>query len=320
MLEVIVTALAPIFLIMLLGFIAGKTKMVDNKNVSILNVFVMDFALPVSLFSAIVKTPWTGIVQESPLILVLAIVMWLVYAFMIFLSQKVFKKGPEDSAVLALTVAFPNFAALGLPVLSSLIGDAAASLPVAVCIATGSILVTPICLLALEQGKAKRAGNNGESTAKMLPILMWRSFKKPIVLGPLFGVILSALNVHLPDIVFTAIKPLGLAATAGALFLTGVILSARKLQLNLVVGIGTVLKLILQPLLCWGIVVLFGFRPEMAATAVMVFALSAGFFGVVFGNRYGVSSPNAEAVLLLSSILCIVTLPMFIQLYYYIFK
>ncbi|SUG45409.1 putative transporter YfdV [Salmonella enterica subsp. arizonae] len=58
---VIVHALAPIFIIMLLGFWAGKAKMVDNKNVSLLNIFVMDFALPATLFSATVQTPWTGI-------------------------------------------------------------------------------------------------------------------------------------------------------------------------------------------------------------------------------------------------------------------
>lgn len=54
---VIVHALAPIFIIMLLGFWAGKAKMVDNKNVSLLNIFVMDFALPATLFSATVQTP-----------------------------------------------------------------------------------------------------------------------------------------------------------------------------------------------------------------------------------------------------------------------
>ncbi|VTM99297.1 putative transporter YfdV [Raoultella planticola] len=59
---VIVHALAPIFLIMLLGFWAGKAKMVDNKNVSLLNIFVMDFALPAALFSATVQTPWAGAV------------------------------------------------------------------------------------------------------------------------------------------------------------------------------------------------------------------------------------------------------------------
>lgn len=43
---VIIHALAPIFVIMLLGFWAGKAGMVDNKNVSLLNIFVMDFAYP----------------------------------------------------------------------------------------------------------------------------------------------------------------------------------------------------------------------------------------------------------------------------------
>ncbi len=74
---VIIHALAPIFVIMLLGFWAGKAGMVDNKNVSLLNIFVMDFALPATLFSATVQTPWAGIVAQSPLVLVLTGAMWI---------------------------------------------------------------------------------------------------------------------------------------------------------------------------------------------------------------------------------------------------
>jgi hypothetical protein len=48
------------FFIMLLGFWAGKAKMVDNKNVSLLNIFVMDFALPAALFSATVQNAVGG--------------------------------------------------------------------------------------------------------------------------------------------------------------------------------------------------------------------------------------------------------------------
>jgi hypothetical protein len=88
---VIVHALAPIFIIMLLGFWAGKAKMVDNKNVSLLNIFVMDFALPAALFSATVQTPWAGIVAQSPLIVVLTGAMWITYAAIYFLATGVFK-------------------------------------------------------------------------------------------------------------------------------------------------------------------------------------------------------------------------------------
>ena len=283
---VIVHALAPIFVIMLLGFWAGKAKMVDNKNVSLLNIFVMDFALPAALFSATVQTPWVGIVAQSPLIL-----------------------------VLTLTVALPNYAALGLPILGSVLGEASStSLSVAVSIACGSVLMTPFCLLILEREKARAEGGNTGSTLSMLPVLMWRSIKKPIVMGPLLGVILSAIGIKMPELVLAAIKPLGLSATAAALFLTGVILSARKLQINTVVITSTIAKLLIQPAIAWGIVLILGLHGSVAITAILMIALSAGFFGVVFGNRFGVQSPDAEAVLLLSSVLCILSLPLFISL------
>ncbi|EFM18926.1 AEC family transporter [Pantoea eucalypti] len=315
MIYIIVHALAPIFIIMLLGFWAGKAGMVNNRDVSLLNIFVMDFALPAALFSATVQTPWSGIVAQSPLIVVLTGAMWITYVALYFLATRLFKKSPQDAAVLTLTVALPNYAALGLPILGSVLGEGSAtSLSVAVSIACGSVLMTPFCLLILEREKARIAGENVGSTVTMLPVLMWRSLKKPIVLGPLLGVVLSALGFRMPELVISAIKPLGLAATAAALFLTGVILSARQLKLNAIVGVGTVAKLLIQPFIAWGLVLALGLHGSVAITAILMIALSAGFFGVVFGNRFGVQSPDAEAVLLLSSILCILSLPLFITL------
>ncbi|WP_105623110.1 AEC family transporter [Cronobacter malonaticus] len=312
---VIIHALAPIFVIMLLGFMAGKTKMVDNQNVALLNIFVMDFALPAALFSATVQTPWAGIVAQMPLIVVLVLAMWVTYAAIYFLAVGPFKKSPQDAAVLTLTVALPNYAALGLPILGSVLGEGpSTSLSVAVSIACGSVLMTPFCLLILEREKARASGENSGSTLAMLPVLMWRSVKKPIVWGPLLGVVLSAIGITMPELVLAAIKSLGLAATAAALFLTGVILSARKLKINSMVITATITKLLIQPFIAWGIVLALGLTGPVAITAILMIALAAGFFGVVFGNRFGVQSPDAEAVLLLSSVLSILSLPLFISL------
>ncbi len=49
------------------------------------------------------------------------------------LATSVFKRTPQDAAVLTLTVALPNYAALGLPILGSVLGEGAStSLSVAV--------------------------------------------------------------------------------------------------------------------------------------------------------------------------------------------
>jgi malonate transporter len=262
-----------------------------------------------------VQTPWAGIIGQSPLILVLTLAMWITYAAIYLICTKVFKKSAQDAAVLTLTVALPNYAALGLPILGSVVGESAGtSLSVAVSIACGSVLMTPFCLLILEREKARLSGETRGSVLTMLPILMWRSVKKPIVWGPLLGVILSAVGIKMPDMVLASIKPLGLAATASALFLTGVILSARKLKINGPVLVSCVAKNLIQPFIAWGLVMAFGISGPVAVTAILMIALSAGFFGIVFGNRFGVQSPDAEAALLISSVLCIVTLPLFISL------
>ena len=79
--------------------------------------------------------------------------------------------------MLTLTVALPNYAALGLPILGSVLGEGSTtSLSVAVSIACGSVLMTPFCLL-IWAGKARAEGNTSGSTLSMLPVLMWRSIK-----------------------------------------------------------------------------------------------------------------------------------------------
>lgn len=312
---IIIKALSPIFIIMLLGFIAGKSKMVDNQNVSILNVFVMDFALPATLFLATVQTAWQDIIKQWYLVAVIVLAMWIIYLVFYMICTRLFKKIAQDAAILALTVALPNFAALGLPVLNSVVGESfTTSLSVAICIACGSVFVTPLCLLILEREKVFATGVTDHSSMKMLPLLIWRSVTKPIVMCPLLGVICSAFNVVMPDMVIFAIKPLGLAASASALFLTGLILSARKLKINLIVSLSCITKLLIQPFLAWAFVFWLGLHNAIAVTSILVMAFAAGFFGIVFGNRFGVQSPDAEATLIITSILNIVTLPLFITL------
>ena len=318
MIYIITKALAPIFLILLLGFWAGKAKLVDNSNVSILNIFLMDFSLPAALFLATVMTPWAGIMRQLPEVAILTLAMWVAYAFIYWLCVKVWKKSSADAAVLALTVALPNYAALGLPILNGVNGESTAtSLNVAVAIATGAVMITPVCLMLLERAKAAENGST-ESGMALLFKLIYLSFKKPIVFGPLAGVIgsaiLGACKAKMPELAIIAIRPLGIAALASALFLTGVILSARKLKLNTAVLVSALIKNLIQPFIAWGVVILFGIDPVVGRSGILLIALSAGFFGVVFGNRYGVQSPDAEGALLVSTGAFVVTIPLFIML------
>ena len=55
---ILLNALLPIFVGLLLGYIAGRLGVMDNLNVRNLIVLVMDFAIPCALFSTINSTSW----------------------------------------------------------------------------------------------------------------------------------------------------------------------------------------------------------------------------------------------------------------------
>lgn len=57
MLMLIAKALLPVYVGLALGYFAGRRKLVDNINVSSLNSLLMQFALPLSLFLAIARSP-----------------------------------------------------------------------------------------------------------------------------------------------------------------------------------------------------------------------------------------------------------------------
>lgn len=93
-----------------------------------------------------------------------------------------------------------------------------------------------------------------------------------------------------------------------ALFLTGLILSSQQILLNWNVISGTLIKLVVQPLLGLVIIALVPMAHDTARAAILLLAVPAGFFGVLFGLRYGVESHEAGSTLLVSSVLSIVTL------------
>ena len=75
MLHVIFMALAPIFFVMVLGFVAGRMRTIDNHHVGELNALVMDFALPASLFVATASAPRGEMIAQGSLFAILGAVM-----------------------------------------------------------------------------------------------------------------------------------------------------------------------------------------------------------------------------------------------------
>ena len=83
----IANALMPIFVGLLLGYLAGIWHEMDNKNVQTLNTFVTSFAIPCSIFLSVANTPMRDLRAQAAPALVLAIAYTTLYAISFFWSR-----------------------------------------------------------------------------------------------------------------------------------------------------------------------------------------------------------------------------------------
>ena len=170
--DAILLALAPIFFVMGLGYVSGRMHIVENHQVDSLNKLVMDFALPASVFAATASAPRSEMLAQAPLFAVSGGVMLLLYLAWYFRQHASSRIGKEDAALQALTIAFPNLAGVGLPIVSAVLGPTG-TVPVAVTLAAGSILVSPLTLVLLEIYGAK-----GDAAAEPMTLRILRALRR----------------------------------------------------------------------------------------------------------------------------------------------
>jgi malonate transporter and related proteins len=149
--ELLANSLVPIFIGLIFGYAAGSRKVVDNKDVKTLVSFLMIFALPCYLFVTMASTPRELLWDQAKPALVFAILYVALFVAIYYVSLHLIKDNAANSAVLALTLGFPNAAAVGIPLLLAVYGPRA-SVTVAVALAVGAITVTPITLAILQSG------------------------------------------------------------------------------------------------------------------------------------------------------------------------
>ena len=304
MIDVLVNSLVPVFVGLLLGYAAGLHKAIDNTNVKSLITFLMSFALPCSLFVTIALAPRQLLWGQAKAAVVLALVYLAAFVATYYASRKLGKDTTANSSILALTLGFPNTAAIGLPLLRTVYG-AEASVTVAIAIAVGSITITPITLAILESGT--NAGSTLSHAAR-IRVSLWRALQRPVFWAPVLGVVAAIVQFHMPIYLNTSLTILGGATEGNALFVTGLIASAQRVNLNRGVGWAVLGKNVIQPALCLAVAFLLGMPLEQTRYVVLLSALPGGFFGILFGKGFDATPEVASSSLIASTVLGIFTL------------
>jgi malonate transporter len=306
MTHAILLALAPISFVLVLGFAAGRMRIVDSLHVDGFNVLVMNFALPASLFAATASAPRNEMIAQGPLFAILGAVMLVLFLAWYFGSIRVFAEDRADASLQALTIAFPNLAGVGLPIMSEVVGPAG-TVPLAIALAAGSIIVSPLSLIIVEMTRGR---DDDVATKPLSRVLnaVWHALTKPIVLAPALGILFSLCDLPTGSVVDACFGLIGQAAPGVALFLTGLVLSSQAFKLDWKIVHATVMADIVRPLLTAAVVFALPVPTETAKIAVLLATVPSGFFGILFAVNYRLDSTAAGSMVTASTVFSIVTL------------
>jgi malonate transporter len=138
--------------------------------------------------------------------------------------------------------------------------------------------------------------------------------KEPIVWAPVLAFVLVLCNVRIPSIADHGLSLLGQASGGVALFASGIMLAAYKIQIDWTALSLALLKNIVQPALVLVSLRSLGYGAPIVPEAVLTTAIPVMPIVIVLAVQYHVSEARASSALFLSVIGSIFTMGVFIGL------
>ena len=294
----------PVIAIIALGFFLVRANIFPPEQNTALNKFVFMIAAPALLFRNVAITEFP---ETTPWGLWLSyyLVMFGCMALSIGLARVLLprRSGP-DCVIIGFGSSFSNTVMLGIPIILTAFGEAAA-LPLFLVLAFHGLLIFSTGILLMELSTSSSRSLRGAISA--LPQAL---SNQTVLIALLAGVLwnMSGLNLPVPadrflDILGQAAIPLALVAIGGTLATVPVRRSVG------VAAYMSAFKLVVQPAATYGVAnYVFGLPPLWVATITLLAAMPTGVFASVLAEQYRSASGAASSSIMVSSITGIATL------------
>lgn len=314
MLHVILYAIVPIVVVMLAGFISGKRGIFTGADARKFNKVVLDYALPAALFVSIVQASREDLAKDLKLTLVSLAGIMGCFMLVYFVFKYCFKKNTgADAAVSALISGSPTIGFLGFAVLEPIFGTTPA---VALVVAIVGIVVNavgiPVGLSLMNASLEKQQPGSTKKESAWKPVV--HALEQPVAWAPILAVILVVCGLHWPDWLSPSFDLIAKANASLAVFSAGITLSAIKFTINRQVVLGSLMKMVLMPL----VVLILGLFVGMDAFNLKMLVISAAlppaFSGIIIADEYNTYVATGTSSLTLSIILFIGFCPLWIWL------
>lgn len=299
----LIAALAPVLLVLGLGFAAGKHRSFDDDQVRGLSHLALTYALPAALFLSMAHFRRETLIAQAPI----ALVMLVGYSGLYLLLYGLFRaarRSKLESALLGYTFASSSVPVFGLTVLTPIFGNDTGSAVVGLVALITNLAQVSIAVFLLESA----APQSGERASVAATI--GRSAANPLVWAPVLGGVLALFGLQLSPYVSDALLPLAAAASGVSIFACGLVLAAHRIKLSLLVVVGSLVVLALQPLLFFAAMKIGGLSGLMANATIVASAFPTATISILFARQYHTAEAEVASILLITTVGMVAAIPL----------
>lgn len=293
-----------LFILLALGFVLGKAKVITKEGSTGLVNLVMYIVTPAMNIYAFQQPYVKEDMRNFCIVGAAAAVSILVLAVLgrLFIHDK----DPDRCRTLRFALQFTNCGYMGYPLLNAIIGPRA--------VFFGSAYVAVFNILSWSWGVYAITGER-----KMLQVR--KMLLNPGVIGVAIALALYLLQIRLPDVIGTPLKYMAEMNTPLPMVIVGYQLSHANFKRALS-GVWTWvtlgLCLIVSPLLTLGAVLALGLEPLIALVLVIIMSTPPAAVLSLFSQLFGKDTELSSSVVSVYTLISVVTMPLMIGLAQYV--
>lgn len=202
--------------------------------------------------------------------------------------------------------AFGNCGFIGYPVAYALFGDEGLSLAVFLGASFNILCYTLGAALVRMDAPADRRGGRGGGLGSVL--------LTPINIAALLGLVFYCVQIPVPEVIFSPLEHMSNLTTPLSMFVTGMSLSQGKLSEHIrdkYAFLASAVRLLLCPLVAWLLMLLMPIQnPMVVSVALVLTAMPCAAAATMLAQQYGGCVTLGVRSIFLSSMLCIITIPL----------
>lgn len=299
----LISALAPVLLVLGLGFAAGKHRSFDEDQTRGLSRLALTYALPAALFLSMAHFDRQTLVQQGSVALVMLAGYSGLYLFLYWLLRRA-GLGKLEAALLGYTFSSSSVPVYGLTILTPIYGPETGGAVVGLVALITNLAQVSVAVFLLES--AARPQAQGLSIGRTVG----RSAANPLVWAPVLGGALALTGIHLSPLVATILAPLAAAASGVAIFAAGLVIASHRAKLSPLVIAGTLTVLLLQPSVFFLLMKLGALSGDIPGAAIVAGAFPNATVAVLFAQQYRTAQAETASIMLVTTLGMIVSIPL----------